>query len=182
MGYLAATGVKAQKTGYLDKCTPTQIKRILSSNQVLIALKKDYIINGEEISVAKIVTDEGFHIFENPYIFRASGYVEGESDITVIEPVRNEEDGNAILLNKLKRMDKTLGRRKCNIDTDKKIHVILVAEDLMKMENLMSIVDETTYKRFDIEYSYDTLMYSESKCKLYKKSNDMKFVEPLLAV
>ena len=182
MGFLASTGVRAQKMGYLDKCSPAQVKRILSSNQALIALMEEGMISGEGMSIAKIVTDDGFHLFENPYIFRASGYAESEADIIVIEPVRNENNYGAILLKKLKRMDKTLGRDKCNIDTSKKVKVIIVAESLMKMQELMNIIDETVYKRFEVQYSYDTLMYSNSECKLYKKSDDMKYVEPLLAV
>lgn len=168
-----------EKVNYIEKCTVSQIKKILSSNQVLIEMN---FMNKSEVYVAKMVVDEGFHLIGNNNLFRASGRVEDEKNILIIEPVRNEADFDITLIHKLKRIKKTLLSKKCNIDTTKKITILIVAESIMMMQQLINIVDENDYVNVNIKYSYDTLFVNETKNKFYKKSKDLKRAECLIAI
>lgn len=174
---------RANKLGYIDQCDATQIKRLLASNQGLIAMMELKVIKDEEITVPKMIIDEGFHLLENKYLFRATGYVENSEEIILIEPVRNEVDFEETLFKKLKRMDKTLGREKCNLQKNKNIRVVIIAESLAKMEYLMNIIDESNYKNIhSFYYSFDGLMYTDSEKKFYVKSKDLEQAQILVAV
>ena len=120
---------------------------------------------------------QGFHLFGNKYLFRATGISESERGITILEPVRSVQDYKDEMLKKLDRIEKTLGREKCSIDLSKEITLIIVAEDIIKMQALMNIIDERKYSHFAIQYTYDTLLYSEGSNKLYRKVLDGKVVE-----
>lgn len=174
-GFLKSmTGLRGHMLGYLDKCSPTQVKKILAANQALIELN---LMNNSEMSVAKMIVDEGFHLFENKYLFRATGISENENSITILEPVRNDPDYKVETLKKLDRIEKTLGRSKCSVDSSKKITLIIVAEDVIKMQTLMNLIDETKYSHFSVLYTYDTLLYSDCGDKLYRKTLDRSMVE-----
>lgn len=174
---------RANKLGYIDQCDATQVKRLLASNQGLIAMMELKIIKDEEISVSKMITDEGFHLIDNKYLFRATGYVENSEDIIFIEPVRNEVNFEEIIFKKLKRIEKTLGREKCNVHKEKNIRIVILAESLAKMEYLMNIIDESKYRNIhSFYYSFDGLMYTDCEKKFYVKSRDLELAQRLIAV
>lgn len=179
-GFLYSTyNIQTQKVGFLEQCNVAQIKRILASNQLLIDTK---LVSRMDFSVAKMVTDDGFHLLKNKKLFRSIGFCQNDDCIKIIEPVRQESTYEKDVMDKLKRIEKTLSSKKCNIDVNKRITVILMAESYGRMENIMNLVNEKQYKCFDIVYTYDTLIACDEKNKFFKKCSDMENVEQLVAV
>lgn len=171
--------INAEKVGYLEQCSAKQMKKILASNQLLIETE---LVNKMNFSVVKMIVDEGVHIIKNTRLFRALGFCQDKERIMIIEPVRMDDTYIKDILEKLNRIDRTIGSKKCNIDSSKKITVAIVAESYTRMEALMNCINERDYKNFDIVYTYDTLLVCDEDKKLYRKCSDMKTVEQLIAV
>jgi len=170
--------IYAKKMGYMEQCTVSEVKKVLSANQVIIELG---LANEMDVSVVKMVVDEGFHLFNNKNLFRAIGYCESENKINIIEPVRSVLTYEKDLIEKLKRIERTLECDKCNIDIKKDITIIIVAENYSKMRYIMSWCEDK-YKNFRMLFTYDTLFISSSKHKFFSVSECNETAEQLMVI
>lgn len=169
-GWLAAMGKRIRMSGYLDCCCALQMKKLLCANQTIIELAEAEQL--KTINPAQIIKNSR----ENQatkLLFRAYGFVKGDKNTYIVEPIRNEKDCIDNLKEKLKRMDAVLKNKiACSVSIDQIPTVILVAENKYLMEFLMEGLEKCRYKTVHLAFSYDKAVLEQDEKLFYpcKKS------------
>lgn len=157
IGLLNALGIRYRLGGYLAQLDHIGMKRILSSNQLLINGKYD------RMQVSGIVLIEPKdEARKSAYLFRptATCFNQDGEAYQFVDSVRRTAS-EAELSDKLERIVQVYKQRKnANIKICQNVSVVLVAEDY---QHMCELIDQT-YKRFgkklNLKYTYDLAVYS----------------------
>lgn len=182
-GFLRHMGVKVRLEGYVNDRirTPGQVKKILATNQAMLAIAgndKDIYI---ETAKMYIVNEK----HPRNRLFRALGFVNAAgNDSYFIQPVRNEKDNVTDLLDKLYRMEKVIKKVGfSDLKIEKNLTVIVVAENKVWMEYLKNLLEKKHYTHFRLAITYDRLIVSD--LPLDKKIDSIRttsFVQKVLSI
>lgn len=168
-GYLKSIGVQPRLGGYIATLDSLGVKRFLSVNQYLIETRKDY--HTTEVGSTVFVPTPKKNRPDK--IFRAYGMVQ-ESDTTVIaDAVRRGDDWRLHMLERLDRMSATLKSKECNTKLQRKIQVVLLAENNQHLKEIDVLLYNKRYC-FEILLSTDLLVYSQPTHCLVARTHKSK--------
>lgn len=157
VGLVNSLGVRCKLGGYLAEQDHVGLKRILSSNQLLINGKYD------NVKVAGIVLIEPRHECErSTCLFRptATCFNSSGEACRFVESVRRTPTDKADLCDKLERMVKVIKARKnANLVISDDVNVIVVAEDYQHVCELM-VATKGFRKKLNILFTFDLAVYS----------------------
>lgn len=178
VGYLKSIGIKPRLGEYLMKSDATHIKRILSVGQYVVKQGVDV----ESYKMCEIVLAPT----RNPEIpthkiFRPQAVIQTTEGTVFVESVRQNQNWQIEILDKLKRISTVMKARTQNISIQNPT-LVLVAETTQHMKEVMELIEsEYFYYTIPILYTADSLVYTEPNRCLYdvKKRN---FWETLFAV
>lgn len=155
-GYLQKIGIQPRLGGYIATLDSTGVKRFLSVNQYLIETKKDY--HAIEVGSTLFVPDAKK---ERPdKIFRAYGLVQEGNTTLIADAVRQVDDWQMQLLERLDRVNATVKSKDCNVKLQRNIQLVLLAENNQHLREIDVLLYDKRYC-FEIQLSTDLLVYSQ---------------------
>lgn len=158
---------------YADKLVatePDQVKRILAGNQALINV---LVPAGYKINPCKTVVKVN-HSNDSGHVFRAIGLAQKDNNVCIVEPVRRIAGAEDSLLDKIKRIQKTLHSN--NILAVNKATLIIVAEDEEHMRHIKELTRYVAGKNLVLKFTYDLgtfpdtyIMEAQEKAGIFKR-------------
>ncbi len=161
MGYLKAKRILPRKIGYLKSRTPADTKKLLAAIQAAQALAD----NPLQIEIAKMfVSDSVKSFLSKDKLFRAHAMVKREENVSyIIQPVRNEENAERQLLEKLQRMERTLKKYRKENEFQDEIVLLVVAENEIWRDYYENLFEKQHYMNFHVALTYDRLIANSEK-------------------
>ena len=179
VGLVNSLGIRCKLGGFLSEQDHVGLKRMLSSNQLLISGRY------ENASVAQIIFIEPKSEKEKAScLFRPTATclnAEGEA-YQFIESVRRTTTAKADLCDKLERVIKVMkDKTNANIKISKDVSIIIVAEDYRHLCELIKTTEKFRNK-LNILFTYDLAVYSSDDF-LYEYCPDKRsgFFKEILA-
>lgn len=170
IGLVNSLGLRYKLGGFLAEQDNVGLKRILSSNQLLINGKYENVKVGQIILIEPKSEKEKASCLFRPTAICLND--EGEA-YQFIESVRRTATAKADLCDKLERVIKVMKDKKnANVKISKDVSIIIVAEDYRHLCELIATIEKFR-NRLNILFTYDLAVYS-SDDYLYEYCSDKR--------
>lgn len=170
VGLVNSLGIRCKLGGFLSEQDHVGLKRMLSSNQLLVNGKYENSKVGQIILIEPKNEQQKASCLFRPTAICLNG--EGEA-YQFIESVRRTATTKADLCDKLERVIKVMKDKKnANIKISKDVSIIVVAEDYRHLCELIATTEKFR-NRLNILFTYDLAVYSSDDF-LYKYCPDKR--------